>query len=598
MSRGSGFLIKIADWIARFYADAGVDTVFMVTGGGAMHLNDAFAREKRFKIIYCHHEQAAAIAAESYGRKNGKPAILNVTSGPGGLNALTGVHGAYTDSISLIVISGQVKRETIASLVAPNLRQLGDQEAPICEIVSPIVKDAQLIDDVSKVALVIERSIELSISGRPGPVWYDIPLDIQSAMVATSDNKLSRSTETVYPKVSEVEVRKFLEMLNNSERPVILLGNGARVSNSLNLLYEFISVVKLPVLTGWNAHDIVPNSHPLYAGRPGTVGDRAGNINLQRSDLVIVLGSRLNIRQISYNYENFAKNAKVIMVDIDKAELQKPTLNIDLPINSDLSYFLSTVLDQKPSIKKLEKKRSFLDSCKRIERELSNYDQYTSNEGRINPYRFLRDVTVAADPATTFVCGNGATCVMTFQVAKIKAGTRLYTNSGCASMGYDLPAAIGAAVNGDKVVCFAGDGSIMMNIQELQTLKSQNYDVKLFIINNGGYLSIKQTQNNFFSDNLHGTSSDNGVDFPNFIEVGKAFGLKSTKLIGHYSIDLIKTILKRKGPELIEVVVDPDQFFEPKLSARILEDGSMVSPSLEDMSPFMNQEQLKRYMNL
>lgn len=569
----------------------------MVTGGGAMHLNDAFAREKRFKIIYCHHEQAAAIAAESYARKNGKPAILNVTSGPGGLNALTGVHGAFTDSIPLIVISGQVKRETIASLVAPNLRQLGDQEAPISEIVRPIVKESKLIDHVSKVVPLIENSIVIATGGRPGPVWYDIPLDIQSASHSLPRKNATMHTEVDYPKVSELVFNEFHSMVNASERPIIFLGNGARVSNCLDALYQFISVIKLPILTGWNAHDIIPDSNPFYVGRPGTVGDRAGNINLQRADLVIVLGSRLNIRQISYNYENFAKNAKIIMVDIDQEELQKPTLNIDLPIHSDLGLFLRNILSRKLVIKKLEKKKKFLESCRKIQNDLSDYDSYRSEEGQINPYNFLRDVTHTADPGTTFVCGNGAACVMTFQVAKIKEGTRLYTNSGCASMGYDLPAAIGAAINGDKVVCFAGDGSLMMNIQELQTLKTQNCDVKLFIINNGGYLSIKQTQNNFFNDNLHGTAADNGVDFPNFMAVGKAFGLKCTQIAKHYSIDAIKSILARNGPELIEVVVDPDQFFSPKLSARILEDGSMMSPSLEDMSPFMEQQKLKGYMD-
>jgi acetolactate synthase-1/2/3 large subunit len=591
-------LIKVADWIAKFYADAGIDTVFMVTGGGAMHLNDAFAREKRLKIIYCHHEQAAAIAAESYARKNGKPAILNVTSGPGGLNALTGVHGAFTDSIPIIVISGQVKRETIASLVAPKLRQLGDQEAPISEIVRPIVKESKLIDHVSKVVPSIENSFAIATGGRPGPVWYDIPLDVQSAVESLPRKNVVMHTQADYPKVSKVKINEFLRMLNASERPIIFLGNGARVSNCLDDLYQFISAIKLPILTGWNAHDIIPNSHPFYVGRPGTVGDRAGNINLQRADLVIVLGSRLNIRQISYNYENFAKNAKIIMVDIDKEELQKPTLNIDLPIHSDLGSFLRNILSRKLVIEKLEKKRAFLDSCRKIQKELAYYDVYSSDSGQINPYNFLRDITDAADPGTTFVCGNGAACVMTFQVAMIKDGTRLYTNSGCASMGYDLPAAVGAAINGDKVVCFAGDGSLMMNIQELQTLKTQNCDVKLFIINNGGYLSIKQTQNNFFNDNLHGTASDNGVEFPNFMALGKAFGLRCTQIAKHYSIESIKSILARTGPELIEVVVDPDQFFAPKLSARILEDGSMMSPSLEDMSPFMEQQKLKGYMNL
>jgi len=591
-------LIRVADWIAKFYADAGIDTVFMVTGGGAMHLNDAFAREKRLKIVYCHHEQAAAIAAESYARKNGKPAILNVTSGPGGLNALTGVHGAFTDSIPLIVISGQVKRETIASLVAPELRQLGDQEAPISEIVRPIVKESKLIDDVSKVVPWIENSFAIATGGRPGPVWYDIPLDVQSAVDSLPRKNSAMQTQTDYPKISKVKINEFLRMLNASERPIIFLGNGARVSNCLDDLYQFISAIKLPVLTGWNAHDIIPNNHPFYVGRPGTVGDRAGNINLQRADLVIVLGSRLNIRQISYNYENFAKNAKIIMVDIDKQELQKPTLNIDLPIHSDLGSFLRNILSRKLDFEKLEKKKEFLESCRKIQKELLDYDVYSSDSGQINPYNFLRDVTDAADPGTTFVCGNGAACVMTFQVAKIKDGTRLYTNSGCASMGYDLPAAVGAAINGDKVVCFAGDGSLMMNIQELQTLKTQNCDVKLFIINNGGYLSIKQTQNNFFNDNLHGTAADNGVEFPNFMALGKAFGLKCTQIAKHYSIGSIKSILARTGPELIEVVVDPDQFFAPKLSARILEDGSMKSPSLEDMSPFMEQQKLKGYMNL
>jgi acetolactate synthase I/II/III large subunit len=590
--------MKASDYIAEFFVKKGVDTVFMVTGGAAMHLNDGFARHNSLTIIYNHHEQASALAADGYARVTGKPALVNVTSGPGGINAMTGVHGAYTDSIPMIIISGQVKSETIASLNAPLSRQLGDQEVDITEIVKSITKYSVLVTDPQELPNQLEKAYKMTTSGRPGPVWLDIPIDVQAARIKLKDVTFENYKVNIPVGINEDIIQALVAKIKTAKRPVVFVGNGARVSNCYTELLSFIEFLGFPVLTGWNAHDMLPDSHWLNTGRPGTVGTRAGNINLQKADFLLVLGSRLNIRQISYNYENFAKNAFIAMVDVDENELKKPTLNVDLPIHSDLKLFLKKITKLLISFTPSVDQQSFLEICKQTQSSLADYEVYKSDDSLINPYLFLKNLTELLPEDATIVCGNGAACVMTFQVAIIKNRTRLFTNSGCAPMGYDLPAAIGAAVSGKNVVCIAGDGSIMMNIQELQTLRTLNLNLKIIILNNDGYLSIKQTQNNFFADNLHGTCGENGLSLPNFEKIGRAFGIKSITVTKPQELYRLWENLTKPGPILFDIHVDSSQLFVPKLSSKILDDGTMKSPTLEDMYPFMPEVDLKTFLEM
>ena len=504
--------MRVADYIASFLADHGIRDVFLVTGGGAMHLNDAIGREKRLRHTCCHHEQACAIAAESYFRLTGRLAAVNVTSGPGGTNAITGVYGAFTDSIGMIVISGQVKWETLVRSTNLPLRQLGDQELDIVPMVKPITKYAEMVTDPQSIRYHLERALHLATSGRPGPVWLDIPLNVQGALIDVQKlNSYSPSEDSTQLPSNQVgrAVEAIMGRLENAQRPVVLVGTGVRISGERERMLQLVGSWGIPVVTAWNAHDLVPDDHPCYAGRPGTIGTRPGNFTVQNSDLLIVLGCRLNIRQISYAWNYFARCAKIVMVDIDAAELSKPTLKLDLPVHADLKDIIPALLAVRPP--KPERFAEWLAWCKeRLRRYPVCLPEYRTSSGLINPYAFIDALFSEISDDEIVVTGNGSACVVSFQAARLRHGQRLYTNSGCASMGYDLPAAIGASMaSGRRVVCLAGDGSLQMNLQELQTLAGLRLPVKLIVLNNQGYHSIRQTQKAFFPDSLIGLDQEN-----------------------------------------------------------------------------------------
>ncbi len=604
--------IRVADLIARLLVEHGITDCFMLTGGGAMHLNDAFGREKGLKKVFTHHEQAAAIAAESYCRLSGNPAVVNVTTGPGGVNALNGVYGAYVDSIAMVVVSGQVKRETCAPNYPLPLRQLGDQEVDIVSMVRGITKYAVVLNDPLEARKVVEKAIYLCRRGRPGPVWIDVPIDVQATPVDFDALKpfdpasLDRTNEATNNEAElgllegdalKAETRALLAELYAAERPVVLAGAGVRISGQHDAFLSFIERLGVPVVTGWNAHDAIPNSHPLYVGRPGTVGDRGGNFAVQTADYVLVLGSRLNIRQISYNWKSFARNAKVAMVEIDKAELDKPTLSLHRPVHADLrAFFAAAAALPAPADDKARARAAFLARSRDLAaRYLVVLPEYWATEGVINPYVFGELLFKELEDGDIVVSGDGTACVTMFQAANLKPGQRLYTNSGCASMGYDLPAAIGAyhAAGGRRIICLAGDGSIMMNLQELQTIVGQKLPVKIFVLNNDGYHSIRQSQQNHFPDNIVGCGPDSGLSFPDFAKLAAGFGLPSSNVATHGDLPAaIRATLNGDGPQLCEVMIDKRQEFAPKLSSRRLEDGTMVSPTLEDLSPFLPRDEL------
>jgi len=599
-------MMKLSDYVADKVVELGTRHVFMITGGGAMHLNQSLGSHNKLECIFNHHEQASAMAAESYYRINNRPALVNVTSGPGGTNAITGVHGAWTDSIGMVVISGQVKVQTTVRSSGIPLRQLGDQEVDIEPIVSSITKYSVMVTEAETIRYHIEKAFYLALNGRPGPCWIDIPIDIQGAQIEVDqlrgfDPEELHQNEPVSDQKYITDLEKasseILERIRNAKRPLIFAGGGVRLSGAHKSFIDLVEQLAIPVVTGWNAHDAIWNQHPYYIGRPGTVGDRAGNFSLQNADLLVILGSRLNIRQVSYNWDTFASNAYKIWVDIDPLELEKPTVKPDLPIVADLKELLPLLIDHASVV--MEGKnllhQEWLSWCRdRAERYPVVLQEYWESE-QINPYCFIDALFKKLPENEVIVTANGTACVTGFQAANLKAGQRLWTNSGCASMGYDLPAAIGACIGNqrEQVICLAGDGSIMMNLQELQTIVSNKLPIKIFVLNNAGYISIRQTHNNFFNGNEVGAGEASGVIFPDFKKLSAGFGIPYVRCTDYQQMEAaIKDTLEQQGAVLCEVILDLEYQFAPKLASRQLEDGLMVSPSLEDMAPFLSEEEL------
>ena len=596
-------MIRLADYIAQTLSERGIRHIFMVTGGGAMHLNDAFGRCKELSVVCCHHEQACAMAAESYFRVTNRLAAVNVTTGPGGTNAITGVYGAYVDSMGMIVISGQSKWETLVRSTNLPLRQLGDQEVDIVRMVEGITKYAVLVQEPETIRYHLERALHLAVSGRPGPVWLDVPINVQGTMI---DPATLRGYDPIEDQIEfetpdlNLACDEILFRLTKAERPVIYAGSGLRSSGHYADFMDLLDRLGVPVVTAWNNNDLVPDAHPCYAGRPGSVGNRAGNFAVQNADLLLILGCRLNIRLVSYNWEKFSRNAYKIWVDVDAAELKKPTVRPDMPIHANLADFLPLLL-RKVDGYDFARHANWRIWCQdRLRRYPVVLPSYWSDEHKVNPYCFMDRLWAQLLPEEVIVTADGTACVVAFQVARILKGMRLFHNSGCAAMGYGLPAAVGAAIAVGKdrrVICIAGDGSVMMNVQELQTIAGLQLPVKTFVLNNEGYHSIRQTQHNFFPDNIVGCGTDSGLSFPDWSRIADAFGMTFHRCTTHAEIEaVIRAALETPGPSLTEIVLDLRQPFAPKLSSRKLDDGRMITAPLEDMAPFLSREELQENM--
>jgi acetolactate synthase I/II/III large subunit len=591
-------MIKVSDYIAQTLAENGISDVFLVTGGGAMHLNDAIGKCPDLNYICCHHEQACAMAAESYYRLTNRLAAVNVTTGPGGTNAITGVFGAWTDSLGMVVISGQVKWETVVRSTNLPLRQLGDQEIDIIKMVQSITKYAVMVTEPESIRYHLERAIHLAKYGRPGPVWLDIPLDVQGAKIDPesllaynpSEDEILSST----PDLANI-CDLVMDRLKQYQRPVIIAGNGVRLGGAHQEFLHLIDRWQIPVVTAWNAHDLIDNNHSCYIGRPGTIGDRAGNFAVQNADFILVLGCRLNIRQISYNWHSFASHAYKVIVDIDTAELNKPTVKADLPVHANVKDFLSKILNTNHLGASLIH-QSWLKWCKdRQHKYPVTLAEYWLNKDSVNPYCFAESLFEKLPDDAIVVTGNGSACVTTFQAAVIKQGQRLYTNSGCASMGYDLPAAIGACVANQyqQIICITGDGSIQMNLQELQTIVGYQLPIKIFVMNNNGYHSIRQTQNNYFPDNAVGCDASSGITFPSLEKLAFAYVIPYLRCNNHEELtSSIQATLDSSTAVICEVMIDTLQSFAPKLTSKQLSNGQMISPPLEDMFPFLSETEL------
>lgn len=629
--------IKLSTYVSQFLVDHGITHAFTVTGGGAMHLNDSLGHQEGLTCVYNHHEQACAIAAESYARIHNKIAALCVTTGPGGTNAMTGVVGGYLDSIPMLVISGQVRYDTAARSTGLPLRAMGDQEFDITKSAAAMTKYCEMITDPKRIRYCLEKAFYIATTGRPGPCWIDIPLNVQGSYIETDELcgfDIEEYKENLAPAIKDEDVDFIIEKIKSSERPVFYAGNGIRISGGFEKFKNVAELLGIPVATCWDSIDAIYDEHPLYVGRGGIMGDRAGNFAVQNSDLVFACGNRLSIRQVGYNWTTWAREAYVIVNDVDEAELKKPTLHVDMPVWGDAKELLEKLEKKLLKMKasgKLSGSYTEADGAKHTECLFNGADwikrcqqwkekypvvlkRHYEDKNHTNVYVFIKELSRRLSEGQVTVVGNGSACVVGSHAYVIKKDQRFIINSAIASMGYDLPAAIGAAVaeHGNKalygrslkdntvkdIILVTGDGSIQMNLQELQTIIHHKMPIKIFVINNEGYHSIRQTQTNLFDKNFVGIGPQSGdLSFPDMSKLAPAYGYPYFSCDGNEQLEeAITQTLSTEGPVICEIFVSKEQNFEPKSATKRLEDGKLVSPPLEDLAPFLDREEF--YANM
>lgn len=564
-----------------------------------MYLNDSFGHHSKLHCLYNHHEQACAIAAEAYARVNNEAAVVCVTSGPGAINALNGVAGAYMDSIPMIVISGQTKSTLTVKSSGLKLRTLGNQEFNIMSAIGEMTKYGEMVMEPEKIRYILEKAYYLATTGRPGPCWIDVPLDIQGTVIETEE-LMGYEPEEIIAGPEESAIQKVIEHIRQAKRPVIYAGNGIRISGGYRAFRELVEKLQVPVVTCWNSIDLIESDHELFAGRGGTMGDRAGNFAVQNSDLVLAIGTRLNIYQVGYQVETWAREAYTIVVDVDPEELKKPTVRIDLPICADAKLFIEKLLDG-ISVEEIRSEKRWIEQCNLWKKKYPVYRlDKEFEEDCIDVYKFIHELSSSLKPDEITVVANGSASVVGSQTYVIKSAQRFLMNCGLSSMGYDLPASIGACVanKGKRIICIAGDGSIQMNLQELQTIVTNKLPIVIFVINNQGYHQIRLTQNNIFDSKLVGVGPESeDLGFPDFEKIAFAYGIPYYSCRNNNKIsDTIGQVLKEYGYALCEVFVSTRQLYEPKSATKRLEDGTLVSPPLEDMAPFLSEEELKENM--
>ena len=595
---------QVSEWIGEYLVNWGITHNFTVPGGGAMYLNMAFGHTKGLSNIFVQHEQSAAMAAEAFQRINNVPALVCCTTGPGGTNTLTGVLGAWLDSIPMLVISGQVKYPSTKMASGLNVRALGDQEYDIVPVAANMTKYAITVTDPMSIRFHVEKALWLMMSGRPGPVWLDIPQDVQRAVVEVDDLEGFDSAQAAsgLPRViGKDDVAFILDKIRHAERPVLNLGNAVRIAGAYEDVQTLIHKLNIPVVVGFNSIDTIPSDDSLYVGRAGIMGDRPGNWAVQNSDLFLSIGSRLSIRQVGYNVDNWAREAFTIVEDIDPEELKKKSIRVDYPVNCDAREFVLALLEGLGD-EEIPANEDWNARCAswRDEYPVVREEQTVPREIG-NVYCFMRDLSRALEPQDVIVTGNGSAYVASSQALQIKEGQRYVSNSGAASMGYDLPAAIGAcmAAGGARTICLSGDGSIQMNLQELQTIVFHKLPIKTFVINNAGYHSMRQTEGNLFPEKTPvGIGPEtHDLSFPSMEKISAAYGMPyvSAHINGEIA-SAIEATLKAEGPALCEIFVATDQKFEPKSATKKLPDGTLVSPPLEDLAPFLPREELERIM--
>lgn len=572
--------MRVSDYVIQFLRDKySIDTIFTVSGGGCIFLIDSLGTTNGIKYVATHHEQAAAIAAEGYARINNKLGACVVTSGPGGTNAITGTLGSWLDSIPVIVISGQVNKEMTTNYTGLNLRQLGDQEFNIVESVKNMTKYAVQVNDVSEIKYHLEKACLLATTGRPGPVWLDIPLNIQSININPDELVGYNDPPQIYAP-SDNDIKELINKWANAKKPLMIVGNGIRLSNGVKQLFDVLNTTNIPVISAVNGNDLVNEDYPNYFGRFGTHAQICANKLLSECDFVLSIGTRLYVRQTGYNFKDFAKQAYKVHVDIDKAELDKPTLFTDLKIHSDASLFLENIL--KNDLPKTND--DWVKQCLTLKQNSPKVLQrHRDNKQYVSHYAFIEELSKVMPQDHHIITSDGSANVVTMQVMDLRGEQRLITNTGCAPMGYGLPAALGAATH-HKIVCLEGDGSLHLNIHELQTMKHYNLPIKLILLNNDGYLSIKVSQKTFFNGRYVASEKGSGVSFPNFEKVIKAYELPYMSIANNQSIQpTLSKFLSQEGPCVLEVFTDPNESHEPKVVAKLGEDGKFIPGELKNI---------------
>lgn len=589
-------LVSVADYISGFISRLGVRCVFLVPGGGAMYLVDAIGRNPELEFVPNHHEQAAAIAAEAYARINGLGVAL-VTTGPGGTNAVTGVAGAWIESVPLLVVSGQVKRADLMD--ESGLRQKGPQEVDIVSIVRPITKYAVTIRAPSEVRYHLEKAIHLATSGRQGPVWLDVPLDVQAARIDPSTlHGFVPERATLDPTLGD-RVGAVVDLLNAAQRPVLLAGHGIRLAGAADAFRELYERLDVPVATTWNASDLIPSSHRLSIGKPGGVAQRPPNFAIQNSDLLIAIGARLDNAVTAFNPAKFGRNARRVIVDVDPAELAKFDANVELAIQADAKVFIEELLGRTTRLQPVDR-ADWHARCHDWKRRYPvGEDKPLAASGPISHYDFVRVLSEELPEDILIVTGSSGLAVEFFYSGfENKPGQRIMHTSGLGAMGYGLPAAIGAGMGaGVPFVAVEGDGSLMLNLQELLTVRALDLPVRLFVMNNRGYASIRNTQRNYFDGRYVGTGPEARLLLPDFVALAETVGIPAIRISDAFELrPRIRETLARPGPFVCDVTLIADEPLWPKTTAIPLPDGSMISMPLEDMAPLLPRDELRNNM--
>lgn len=602
---------KVSDYIAEYIAQWGIQDVFTVTGGGAMHMNDAFGHHPKLHCTYQHHEQACAMAAEAYARLGNKMAAVCVTTGPGATNAVTGVLGSWMDSIPMLVFSGQARYATTVEASGLPLRSMGVQECNIVPVVKPLTKYAHMVIRPEEIRYHLEKALYLAVNGRPGPVWLDIPLDVQGAVVETEELRAydpSENPEQKPGEISEEMIDQILDKIQNSSRPVLSPGNGVRLAGAAEEFHQLAELLGVPVVTGMSSVDALEYDHPLFVGRSGGTGTRPGNFALQNSDVLLSIGNRQGFAQTGFQFQDWARESYTILNDIDENELKKPSLHVSLPVCGDAGELIRKLIHSArnrgaSAEKPLFQGQSWREQCllwKEKYPVVTEKHYEMIEEGCTNIYAFYEELSKAMKEDQNLMVSVGTSRVAGSQTFKVKKGQRFITNPNTASMGFCLPGAIGVCIASDKkpVVCVTGEGSLQMNIQELQTIIHNRLPIKLFVINNQGYHSIRQTQQTYFGEPLVGVGEESGdLSFPDLSRLAPAYGFPYDCI--HSSEELeekINKTLETEGTVICEVFVTKYQKTEPKTSSKKLPDGRMISAPLEDMYPFLSREELEENM--
>lgn len=587
--------MRVADFITSRLYDAGAEKIFMVTGGMIMHLTDALYSHPKQKFVSCHHEQAAVMAADAYARyRTGKLGAAYVTAGPGALNTLTGVVGAYVDSAPCIIVAGQSKLALAKITVTRQFQLQGYNTLPIFE---KVAKYAVMLDDIKTVRYEVEKAIHIALSGRPGPVWIECPVDVQAMHFDPDEYEGYVAVEPDLSISDDInkKIADVVKALKESKRPCVLAGAGVRISGAIDLLHKFIESAGIPLCTSRLGMDIIGDDHPFFIGRPGTYGDRPANFAIQNCDFLLIIGCRLGIGLVSYEYHKFAENATKVIVDIDEEEIKKPSVCPDIGINLDAGQFLSTVLNKIDGWK-------FTNSewLERTRHWKATYpvdlEEYARETHGLNSYHFMNLFSELVSSDSNVLVDTGSCFHVHAQAFKVKYGQRHIITGGLSTMGY-MPAAIGlaAADNTKPVYCITGDGSIQMNLQELQTIVGNELPVKIIMISNNGYLLIRHTQNNFCKGHLIGESPATGVTIPNMEKIANAYGIPYFRLDKLDNFDaVIQKVISYKGFLICEVMTPDNQLLIPRVASKQLGDGRMVSMPYDDMFPFLPREEYEQ----